>query len=62
MRVRLWGVAGTAHPATPEPVTASLEEVSHDHPATRWTVAHRQALTLHDRTPVDLQALRALPA
>ncbi len=59
-RARVWGVAGTVrHPATLEPVTAFLEEVSHDHPAIRWTVAHRQVLALHDCTPVDLRDIPA---
>ncbi|MFP8886477.1 MULTISPECIES: hypothetical protein [Streptomyces] len=53
-------MAGTVHhPATLEPVAASLEEVPHDHPAIRWTVAHRQVLALHDCTPVDLHDLPA---
>jgi hypothetical protein len=59
-RAAVWGVAGIVHhPATLEPVTGGLEEVAHDHPAIRWTVAHRQVLELRDCTPVDLRDLPA---
>ncbi|MDH2408281.1 hypothetical protein ACG5V6_14740 [Streptomyces chitinivorans] len=53
-----WGVAGIVHhPVTLEPLDTALQEVSYEDLAVRWTLAHRLVMTLHDCTPVDLDAL-----
>ncbi|SEQ01081.1 hypothetical protein SAMN05216481_103263 [Streptomyces radiopugnans] len=55
-----WGVAGIVHhPVTLEPLDTALQEVSYEDLAVRWTLAHRLIVTLHDCTPVDLDALAA---
>lgn len=61
---RPWGVSGVLYdPVTLRPLPGDgLVDVAYDTSETRWIVASRQVVTLHELTPVNVHDLLASPS